>query len=406
MTQSINRRIAGNFRQTGLPISVQGATGGGFDSAEVNDIVINSDYLNNENLIINGGMNVCQRDSSETGVAGTDYFTIDRWRYAVATDAVVTLTKSQDVPASEGFNSSFKVDVTTADTSIGADQIAHIQTSVEAQDLQHLAYGTSSAKTLTCSFWVKSNKTGTYCFSLNKNDADGSLTAYTFVKEYTISSADTWEKKIITIEPDSQIKSAAAEIQDDNGLGFRVMWSLAEGSNRNTATDNTWTSSYGVTATSNQVNFLDNTANEFYLTGCQLEVGSKATPFKHKSFAEELRRCQRYFYLIDATGGEGDENAPLVRESATQGQITCYLPTNMRATPTIEGSNYGRIVGYGTGFGGAATASVSNMTVRTNINEGQKIDINIINGSLAGTYVHCHHDRNAEAGKLGFDAEL
>ena len=84
MTQSINRRIAGNFRQTGLPISIQDATGVGFDSAEVNDIVINSEYLNSENLIINGGMSVCQRDSAETSVSSTDYFTIDRWRYAVA----------------------------------------------------------------------------------------------------------------------------------------------------------------------------------------------------------------------------------------------------------------------------------------------------------------------------------
>lgn len=403
MTQSINRRIAANFKQTGLPASVEGATGGGFDSDEVNDIVINSDYLNNENLIINGGMNVCQRDSSESGVSTTDYYIQDRWRWAQDADCVVTLTKSQDVPESQGFTSSFKVDVTTADTSIGADQLAHIQHAVEARDLQHLSYGTSSAKTLTLSFWVKSNKTGTYCICIRKPDN----TAYGFVKEYTISSSNTWEKKEITIAPDSNIKAAGGTIDDDNGLGFRVIWALCAGSN-DTGTDNAWNVDDGgaKTATSNQVNFLDNTANDFYLTGCQLEVGSKATPFKHKSYAEELKRCQRYFYLLDETSSEGDENLPFVRESATQGQVTYFLPTNMRATPTIEGSNYGRIVGYTTSFGGAGTASVSNITVRTNVNDGQTINLNITNGSFAGTYVHCHYDRNATAGKLGFDAEL
>ena len=95
-----------------------------------------------------------------------------------------------------------------------------------------------------------------------------------------------------------------------------------------------------------------------------------------------------------------------MRESATQAALTYFLPTNMRATPTVEGANYGRIVGYTTSFGAAATATVTNMTVRTNINDGQKIDLNLTHGSFGGARVFSHHDRNAQAGVMGLDADL
>jgi hypothetical protein len=142
------------------------------------------------------------------------------------------------------------------------------------------------------------------------------------------------------------------------------------------------------------------------ITGVQLEVGEQATPFEHRSYGDELQRCQRYLYLLDATSDAGDENSIVFREGTTAAVLTCHLPVNLRATPSIVGSNLGRVVGYDTSFSVAA-ASASALGVRTNINDGQKIDINITHASLAGTYVFAHYDRfSSGTGILSFDAEL
>ena len=357
--------------------------------------------LGRRNMIHNGGMQVAQRSSNVTGVTSTNYYTIDRWQNVQSNDGTVTLSQVMDAPANTGLQLSYKVDVTTADASIAAAQYQHIQHKIEAVNLQHLMYGTANAETITLSFYVKSSKTGIYGLCCSKNDA----TRYDYVAEYTINAANTWERKTITIVPDSNIKASGGAIANDTGIGLHFKWVLSAGSDRQGAA-NTWHASVPKDTTSNQVNFMDNTANEFFLTGCQLEIGTEATEFEHTDFSEELRKCQRYFYLIDATASAGDENSPIVRESATQAALTYFLPTNMRSTPSVEGSNYGRIVGYTTSFGAASTATVSNMTVRTNINDGQKIDLNLTHGSFAGGRVFSHHDRNAQAGVMGLDAEL
>ena len=346
------------------------------------DTNITTNSKSYRNLLMNGDMNIAQRLGIEqsglgasdfTGISGTTYI-MDRWRWAQDADCVVTLSRSTDVPAGLGFPASFKVDVTTADSSIGADQLAHIQTGIEGRDLHHLLYGTSSAKKLTLSFWVKSTKTGTYCFSLFKADADGSLTAYTFVKEYTIFSADTWEKKIITIEPDSQIKSAAGKIENDNGLGFRAMWSLAEGSNRNTATDNTWNSSSGVTATSNQVNFLDSTSNDFYLTGCQLEVGDKATEFDFVPTDIETLRCKRYYQRYNRNANYSGLGVA-VPWSTTNANLIWTMETQPRGNPSIEYGNLSHFDIFG--ITGAGSTGVPTGFSNSGWAGGTSIDIGV-----------------------------
>ena len=301
-----------------------------------------------KNLIMNGNMQVFQRSEDTFSGTNSTKYVLDRWRWAQDADCVVTISQSTDVPSGEGFPNSFKVDITTADTSIGADQLAHIQTAIEAQDLQHLAYGTSSAKTLTLSFWVKSNKTGTYCICLRKPDN----TAYGFIKEYTISSADTWEKKEITIEPDSNIKASAGAIDNDNGLGFRVIWAMCVGSN-DTGTDNAWNadSSGAKTATSNQVNLLDNTSNEFYLTGCQLEVGDTATDFDFVPYRIELQRCKRYYQRWQRQANYAGIGL-LVAFSSTGANVPVFLECEPRSSPTIShsagsGFDYFGITGTG-----------------------------------------------------------
>lgn len=247
--------------------------------------------LSNRNLVINGGMAVWQRGTASAAV--TNAFLADRFVTIEATDGAITHEQSTDAP--DGFAYSLKLSVTTADTSLAATQYAQLDHKIEAQNCQGLKYGSSAAETITLSFWVKSSKTGTYCIRLGKIDSTG----YAYVKEYEINSADTWEKKTITIEPDNSIKASAGAIANDNGEGLRITWPLAMGSTYSAATNGVWSSNLNDHTTSNAVNWLDNTSNNLYLTGVQLEVGEKATPFEHRSYGDELASCMRYFHTAN-----------------------------------------------------------------------------------------------------------
>jgi len=302
-----------------------------------------------KNLIINGAMQVAQRTTSATAVSGAGvYNTIDRLKLWEDTDGAFTTEQSTEAPV--GFSKSVKLQVTTADTSLAAGQYATFGQSIEAQNLQHLAYGTTSAKTITVSFYVRSNKTGTYCLAVDKEDS----TTYKYVKEFSITSADTWERKTITIVPDSNIKASGGAITDDTGRGLRIFFGLAWGSTYTGATNEVWSNNGNHYATSNQVNWLDSTSNNFYFTGFQVEVGDNATDFEHRSFAEELRLCQRYFsksaaYSIAADHNlDGDTVVVLVdMANGLMRSSRIYFPVKMRATPTVTQLK------AGTGFGSA-----------------------------------------------------
>ena len=275
------------------------------------------------NLIINGAMQVSQRATAATDTAGESvYRTLDRLVLWEATDGAFTSEQSTEAP--DGFSNSVKLACTTADTSLAATQYAAFGQIVEAQNLQHLAYGTNAAQTITVSFYVRSNKTGTYCLCVDKHDS----TSYKFVKEFTINSADTWERKTITIEPDSQIKASAGAIANDNGLGLRFIFGLAWGSTYAAATDNVWSSDGNDFATSNQVNWMDSTSTNFYFTGFQVEIGENASDFEHRSYGEELSLCHRYFQkdirLVAWNVGSG--------ESTSACNASYHTP--MRVVPT------------------------------------------------------------------------
>jgi hypothetical protein len=192
-----------------------------------------------------------------------------------------------------GHSYALKLVCTGVDSSVAAGAHSTFMHHIEGQNLQHLQYGSASAKTITLSFWVKSNKTGTYCVAIEKPDT----TAYRIPIEYSISSADTWEQKKITITPTagstSLITGSGGVINNDNGLGLGIRFSLVMGSTYQ-GTNNTWSSS-NVMATSNQVNWQDSTSNNFYITGVQLEVGSNATLYEHRSFGDEFAKCERYY---------------------------------------------------------------------------------------------------------------
>ena len=299
-------------------------------AAELAALIGSGQAQGNKNLIINGAMQVAQRGTSAVPV-GSGTFIVDRFKAYKSNDGAYTIEQSTDAP--DGFTTSLKGQVTTADTSIAAGQYAYWPYYIEAQDLQHLSYGTSNAKTLTLSFWVKSSKTGVYTVSVYKPDT----TSYMFTHEYTISSANTWENKTITISPTagstSFITSSGGAIANDNGPGLILSWNLSFGSTFTGGTSNSWSNDTSDYSTTNAVNWMDSTSNNFYLTGVQLEIGDVATPFEHRSFGDELARCQRYLETLPRLRG-GVDGAGSTQRAGT------VFQTTKRATPTITGTIY------------------------------------------------------------------
>ena len=150
--------------------------------------------------------------------------------------------------------------------------------------------------------------------------------------EYTINSSNTWEKKTITI-----VGNTANAINDDNTTGMRIIWVLTVGSGDHLAATSTWASGGDLGGTSNQVNLWDNGSNEWYLTGCQLEVGSTATDFEHRSFGEELALCQRYFFRVQ--GDSGDRvGIGGYSTHASEARFDAVFPVTMRSNPTLSGA--------------------------------------------------------------------
>ena len=309
--------------------------------------------LGRRNLVINGAMQVAQRGTSTTGITGSVNFICDRWGLQVSSLGTHTITQETLTSGNaynDGFTKAFRVDCTTAKASPTANDHIFFQQKIEAQNLQHLAYGTSGAKALTLSFWVKSNKTGTYEIMHYVSDSGRQVNS-----TYTISSANTWEKKVLSIPADT----GGSGINNDNGEGFRSIFYLAVGSTRQSgSTPSSWSAyAVGNEAPSQTVNIGDSTANDWAITGYQLEVGSSATDFEHRSFQEELDLCHRYFYNGITANGSGNYSAFPINfrnfvSTGNNGHIvfTVALPKPMRTIPTfthdLANSNH---AGSGTG---------------------------------------------------------
>ena len=254
-------------------------------AAELAALISSQTALSNRNLVINGAMQVAQRATEVTGVTDSGYKAVDRWQNQTGT--LGTFTMSQSTTSPDGFAFSQKYDCTTADASPASTDFLIFQHRIEAQNLQHLQYGTSGAKRITLSFHVRSNKTGTYIAELSHGDATSKNQ-----QSYTINSANTWEKKTLTY-----VGQTSDAINNDNGIGMFIQFWLGAGSafTSGTLTQNTWANTDNANRAVGQVNLADSTDNEWYITGVQLELGEQATPFEHRSFHDELRRCKRYF---------------------------------------------------------------------------------------------------------------
>jgi len=277
--------------------------------------------LSNRNKIVNGSMICSQRGSSFT----SDGYILDRFKRSQSSDGAFTVTQSTTSP--DGFAKSLKVDVTTADTSLAAGQFAQIIQKIEAQNLQDLAYGTSSAKNIVVSFYVRSNKTGNYSFNIQQNDNSSKQVTL----NYTINSANTWERKTFSIAGDT-----SGVINDDNGSGFQISWGLAYGSTYTSGSARpAWTTYADADFGAGQaINLLDSTSNEWYLTGVQLEVGSVATDFEHSSFGQELALCQRYYFKYV----QGSNKNICTGAYFNSGTLTMSVqfPVEMRAAPSLD----------------------------------------------------------------------
>jgi len=296
--------------------------------------------LSNRNLIINGAMQVAQRGTSSTS---DGYQTVDRFKLrAQNTDNWAFTQTHEDVAVNEapfytdGFRKYYDIQTTTIETSLDADEYVDIFQRIEANNTVHLGYGQSggTAKTLTLSFWVRAYQTGTYNFYLYLSG--GKMQT----KAYTINASNTWEKKTIKIEPDgadAQLPSVSYSLQ--------CGWMLAAGSNYTSGSNST---SYITYANANFAagqtgQITASTNNYFHLTGVQLEVNSTgvATDFEHRSYAQELDLCMRYFQRFVS----GNNSQIGMGAYYTSSQLKCIVPfiKEMRTGPSViqeTGTNY------------------------------------------------------------------
>jgi hypothetical protein len=296
-----------------------------------------------KNIILNGGMQIAQRGISFVTPANNLY-TLDRWRANISGGGAMTVTQDTDVPTGQGFDKSIKLDVTTADASIGAGDFFGVAYKVEAYEMSQLEIGTANAKAITLSFWVKSTITGTYYVAFRNSAADRNYCA-----SYTVSSADTWEKKTISITMDT----SGTWLSGTNGIGMEIRFSFMAGSTYQ-GTANTWQAG-NLFAASGIANGINSTSNNVYLTGVQLEVGTTATDWSlmARSYGEELALCQRYFQLPGSWQAHSDTY------TATAFKIMHSFPVTMRASPTIGTTGTPTCAKMNMNAGGPTTISVA-----------------------------------------------
>ena len=364
----------------------------------INTSSVNSTQISGrKNVIINGAMQVNQRASSYAWASGGTLsgYTLDRFRFDLfpfgGTSATATVTQSTTAP--DGFTNSLKVDVTATDTSLVGNNYSQLSYQAERQDIRHFAYGTSAAKSITLSFYVRSNKTGNYNVNILQYGSSTRLASFT----YAISSADTWERKTITIAGDT-----GGNVVDGNTAGLNINFGLAYGGNYITGSNQNSFGSY-VAANSGvgqDVNLYDSTSNEWYITGVQLEVGSTATDFEHRGFGEEYALCQRYYQrsysygtAIGATTSVGAvmHSCSVTQTYASPGSIK--FPVNMRAIPTItiysaQTGTAGKINSDSTDGNGTAFGTNETGTMFTRSNDSSGVGVN--------AFVRVHYVADAE----------
>ena len=297
-------------------------------AAELAALIGSQSALSNRNLVINGAMEVAQRGASAVTVSdgsNEGYTTVDRYylNFNASIGGAIAVSQSTDTPS--GFANSIKLDCTTANTSISGTQMIDLQHRFEAQDVQQLGFGTSDAKSITVSWYMKAVSFSDN-ISVTLNTRDG--TKEFFAKSFTPTTS--WARYTMTVPG-----STSATIDNDTGEGLRLSWVVAGSSSGTNAasSDSTAFSTTRVDYRNDIGNLTASTDNELYITGVQLELGEQATPFEHRSFGDELQKCKRYFLrtspftFFPIPRWSSDAGRPLAQYS---------MPVTMRAAPSVS----------------------------------------------------------------------
>tara|TARA_B100001057_G_scaffold87953_3_gene83938 strand:- start:15120 stop:16286 length:1167 start_codon:yes stop_codon:yes gene_type:complete len=341
-----------------------------------------------KNLVINGDMRISQRvGTTSTNIAQGGYL-LDRFRGNYWNGGSMTSQQVTDAPP--GFHNSMKLTVTSTDTSIASGDYRYFRQIIEGNNINHLNWGSSNAKTVTLSFWVRSSIIGTHAGSVWN---DGFNRSFPF--DYLINFADTWEHKSITVPgcPDGTWETGLSR-------GINVAFVQVCGSSY-TGTPHQWNNA-GDMGPTNHVNLLATNGATWYITGIQLEVGKNATDFEHRQYGEELALCQRYYYLhvfVEGSNQKSIANAAAYSSGAAFGVV--HFPTTMRAIPTLEVANVANA--YRIFINGSSQLFNSFST-----QEASENAFTLERGSLSLTQGHAGWFRmNDEPGaRIAFSAEL
>jgi len=293
-----------------------------------------------KNMIINGACNINQRYTGSTTVpnATGGTYVLDRWAVNEATGGSVSVNMDGDPYGGNGdgsdvqeFSKAMQIAVQTDNSSLSANENLHFFQNIEGYNTTRLGWGTPGAKPATLSFWVRSNVPGTYCVGLENNAVNK-----TCIREYTVNPGFKWQKVVLTFPGPID-----GTWEVTNSVGIRVRFCLASGTQYDDGIDGQWVVGDELT-TGNQVNFVSSTSNRYFITGVQLEVGKNATDFEHRSYGEELALCQRYYQKSSNaavgsfhTSTEAIYNTSWNYSTTSWTGVSCQLPVEMRATPSV-----------------------------------------------------------------------
>jgi len=357
--------------------------------------IVNATPLSHRNVIINGAAMVAQRGDTTSGATTGGYAT-DRFQAVQNESGTITISQDSDAPA--GFRKSHRLTQTTAQGSLAANDLTTFRYNAEGFDLQRFKKGTSSAEEFTVSFWVKTVDQSSYpvTYILELRDP---VNTRSCCKSYTVNTSNTWEYKTITFPADTSGQWAT-----DNSKSLEMNWFVAAGSNY---TSGTLSTSWATTVTANRAagltaNLSESTSNRFSLTGVQLEVGSQATPFEHRSFDDELKRCLRYYNRVYDVEGQSGEKPFLLGTYLTSSELATVVNfPKMRGVPSLDvtnGSNKFMIRRDG------ASDSFDTFTMRYGTSTTAEI---YVSSNVSGTAGQCGIIRGADTDVyIAFSAEL
>jgi len=334
------------------------------------------------NRIINGAMVIDQRNAGASVTPADQAYTLDRWVYIADQASKCTIEQTiSGVSAPAGFSNYLGV-TSTAATTITTSQVFGVVQRIEGYNMADFAWGTASAATVTLSFWVRSSLTGTFGGSLRNDDGN-----YNYPFSYTISSANTWEQKSVTITG-----ATSGTWLTTNGRAMQVVFGLGAGATVS-GTAGAWSTSNFWSATGATQVLATNGAT-FYITGVQLEKGSTATSFDYRPYGTELQLCQRYYYRTP-TGVANTILSSGYVESTTEAQGLLSYPL-MRTVPTLVASGSWQVLQISVINGTLAFSQIGNNTARANLT---------ITGGTAGRGALIRN-ANDTAAYVGVDAEL